>query len=144
MNVLLDMNVVLDVLLNRSPWVADASAVWNAQPGGKLTASVASFTIPTIFYIVRRQHDLTHAIDAVRCCIATLQIAPVGRATLELAQQQPGADFEDNVQIACAIEGQLDAIVTRDPVDFAHSPIPVLTPAQLLAQLAQRHSTPNP
>ena len=42
---------------------------------------------------------------------------------------------EDNVQIASAIEAQLDAIVTRAPAGFAHSPIEVLTPAQLLQRL---------
>jgi len=40
---------------------------------------------------------------------------------------------EDNPHIACAVEARLDAIVTRNPNDFADSPVPVLTPAELLA-----------
>jgi hypothetical protein len=47
----------------------------------------------------------------------------------------PGNDFEDNVQIACAVIAGLDAIVTRDPKGFAGSPVLVLTPAELLARL---------
>ena len=47
-----------------------------------------------------------------------------------------GSDFEDNLHIACAAEARLDAIVTRNPKDFAGSPLPVLTPATLLALLA--------
>jgi hypothetical protein len=47
----------------------------------------------------------------------------------------PGSDFEDNLQIACAVKAGLDAIVTRNPKDFADSPVPVLTPAELLALL---------
>jgi hypothetical protein len=48
-----------------------------------------------------------------------------------------GSDFEDNLHIACAMEARLDASVTRNPKDFDGSPIPVLTPAELLAILAQ-------
>jgi hypothetical protein len=40
-------------------------------------------------------------------------------------------------QIACAVQARLDAIVTRNPKDFAGSPIPVLTPTELLALLAK-------
>ena len=36
-------------------------------------------------------------------------------STLRLAASGPGIDFEDNLQIASAVETGLDAIVTRDP-----------------------------
>jgi hypothetical protein len=45
--------------------------------------------------------------------------------------------MEDNVCVACAMNASLDAIVTRNPKDFAGSRIPILTPADLLAQLAK-------
>ena len=35
MKVLLDLNVVLDVILNRQPFLADSLAVWNAQQSGE-------------------------------------------------------------------------------------------------------------
>jgi hypothetical protein len=44
-------------------------------------------------------------------------------------------NFEDNLQVACAVLTRLDAIVTRDPRGFAGSPVPVLAPARLLAQI---------
>jgi len=34
MNVLLDINLVLDVLLARQPWFADAAQVWDAHRNG--------------------------------------------------------------------------------------------------------------
>jgi hypothetical protein len=51
------------------------------------------------------------------------------------AQAMPGSDFEDNLQIACAIHVGVDLIITRDPRGFARSPLPVATPADLVAQL---------
>ena len=56
---------------------------------------------------------------------------------LEMATTFPGSDFEDNLRIACAVEARLEAIVTRNPKDFAGSPIPILTPVELLALLAK-------
>ena len=135
MNVLLDINVVLDVLLSRAPWVSDAAGVWDAHVDGRLNAYIAAFSMPTIFYVVRRQSDLTKAHEAVRVCLDTLQIALVGRSTLELARHQAPSDYEDALQIASALETGLDAIVTRDPAGFAESPIQVVTAAELLAQL---------
>lgn len=136
MRVLLDLNVILDVLLNRAPWVTDSAATWDAHRAGEVVAHVAAFAVPTLFYVMRRQSDLSRAHEGVRICLESLEIAPVGRSTLQLARRQAGSDYEDNLQIACAVEAGLDAIVSRDLTGFAQSPIPVLTPADLPQQLA--------
>ena len=60
----------------------------------------------------------------------------VDRTALEMATTLPGSDFEDNLQIAYAVEAGLDAIVTRNAKDFVGSPIRILTPAEFLALLA--------
>ena len=69
MKVLLDINVVLDVLLSRQPWLADAAQVWDAHRNGLIDAGIAAFTIPTIFYVVRRQTDLNRG-RRMRCGFA--------------------------------------------------------------------------
>jgi len=135
MKVLLDTSVLLDLLLNRSPWAADMAAVWNAHRQGRIEAFLAAFAVPTVFYIIRRQTDLATAQTAVADCLATLHIAPVDKTALLAAQAMPGSDFEDNLQIACAIHAGMDLILTRDPKGFAHSPLPVSTPADLVARL---------
>lgn len=95
MRVLLDLNIILDVLLNRAPWVADSAATWDAHRAGEIVAHVAAFSVPTVFYVVRRQSDLQRAHDGVRICLESLEIAPVSRSTLELARQQTGSDYEE-------------------------------------------------
>jgi hypothetical protein len=59
-----------------------------------------------------------------------------------MADGMSGNDFEDNLQIACAIVNNIDVIVTRDPEGFQESPIRVITASDLLQQLsdnADRH-----
>jgi predicted nucleic acid-binding protein len=137
MKVLLDINVVLDVFLARDPWLADSAAVVQAGLDGKITACLSAASLPTIFYIVRHNANLAKAHGVIKECLDTFSLLTVNRTTLEMATTFPGSDFEDNLQIACAVDSKLDAIVTRNPKDFAGSPVPVLTPAQLLALLAK-------
>jgi hypothetical protein len=56
-------------------------------------------------------------------------------SALRLARTYPGQDFEDNLQIACAVLYNLDGIVTRDQTGFTASPIPVFTPTAVLQTL---------
>jgi hypothetical protein len=44
------------------------------------------------------------------------------------------ANFEDAVQLACAIQQQLDAIITRNPKDFPTDSLPVWSIHQLFEQ----------
>jgi predicted nucleic acid-binding protein len=136
MNVLTDINVLLDVFLNRAAWLADSAAVLQANHDGRITLHVSASALPTIFYIVRRHAGLPQAMTVVDECLKAFRIVPVTGTTLALARTWLGNDYEDNVQIACAVEARLDAIVTRDPRGFAGSPIPVLTPADLVARLS--------
>ena len=130
-----DTNVVLDVLLKRSPWDVDAAACWQACDEGTLLGFLTASTLTDIFYLARKQKGLDDAREAVRLCLKTFAICTVDRTALEAAIDLSGTDFEDNLQIACATLAGLDAIVTRDHQGFRDSLIPALTPAELLATL---------
>ena len=134
MKVLIDTNIILDVLLDRAPFANEASAIWAACDAGQISGVLAATTLTDIFYIARRATNTATAQIAVGLCLATFAICAIDRAALERAASLPGADFEDNVQLACALNAGLDAIVTRNNRDFGAAPIPVLTPVALLAQ----------
>src|ERR1700678_2671782 len=104
MRVLLDINVVVDVFLARDPWLADSAAVVQAGLDGKVTAFLSAASLPTIFYVVRGNANLAKAHAVVKECLATFSIVRVDRTHLEVATTLPGSDFEDNLQIACAVE----------------------------------------
>ena len=133
--VLLDTNVILDVLLDRQPWSTDAKALWQAHLNNQFAAHVTATSLTDIFYISRRHAGRDRAWLAVQACLNQLYVIPVGFNELQVAATSGGSDFEDNLQIACAMTTQLDVIVTRDPSGFATSSIPVLTPQQMLARL---------
>ena len=119
MRVLFDTNILLDVLLNRDPWVNQASAIWRASDEGEITGYIVACAVADIFYIARRLVTLETARAAVRICLDAFEVCPVGQQVLEQAETLSGSDFEDNVQIACADIAGLDAIVTRDKKAFS-------------------------
>ncbi len=132
---LLDTNVILDALLERPPWNTDATTLWQAKLDMQFVAYVTATSITDIFYIIRRYAGHEKAWQAVYSSLDQLTAVPVGIDELRLATTLEGDDFEDNLQIACAISGQLDLIVTRNLAGFSGNNIPILTPQEMLLRL---------
>jgi predicted nucleic acid-binding protein len=135
MRVLLDTNVILDVFLDRPQFIKDSSSVWQAVDEGRIEGHVSASSITDIYYIVRRHAGREKARASIEVCLEAFEVCVVNRETLEEAAALMGNDFEDNLQIACARQSGLDAIVTRDDKDYARSIVSALTPAQLIEKL---------
>lgn len=132
MRVLLDVNVLLDVMLQRPPWHVDADAILRAAASGQVTCATTAVSLATIFYVGRKVVGTTAARSAVRDYLAAFDFLPIDKHVLLHADALAGNDFEDNILIAAAMSESLDAIVTRNGADFSHSPIPVWPPSELL------------
>ena len=130
--ILLDTNVILDVLLDRTPWVHDASAIWQRCDDGHAIGHMAASVLTDIYYIARRLTDRTKAVQALRLCLQTFTIGPIDRLVAETALRYSGLDFEDNILMACISLYQLDAIITRNPTDFESSSVPIYSPSDWL------------
>lgn len=124
MRVLLDTNIILDVLLKREPWVSKSKSIWQANDDGRISGYITGTTLTDIFCIAGKITDFSTAQKAVTTCLEAFEICTVDRRAIELAVTFQGNDFEDNLQIATASIESLEAIVTRDPGGFKHSPVP--------------------
>ncbi len=142
MLLLLDTNVILDAMLKRAPWHVDADSIIQAAAQGQVRCAATTLSLATSFYIGRKAIGAAAARIAVRDYLAAFEILPIDKQMLLDADAMPGADFEDNILIAAAMASALDAIVTRNPADFAHSPISVWEPAELLKRLPGAGSPP--
>ncbi len=142
MRVLLDTNVLLDALLQRTPWHLQADAVLAAAARGQVSCATTTLSLATLFYVGRKIVGAAAARAGVRNYLATFAILPIDKQILLAADAMPGRDFEDNIVIAAAVTASLDAIITRNVADFAHCPIHVWEPAELLQQLSSASSPP--
>jgi predicted nucleic acid-binding protein len=134
--VLLDTNITLDYLLEREPFLQNAETLFEKIDSEKVVGYVTVTTLTDIFYIARRQtQSIELARQAVLTTLTVMIVRSVNRTILESAFASGLADFEDAVQISCAVSQNLDAIVTRDTQGFSNSPILTLSVHQLLEQL---------
>ncbi len=127
MRLLFDTNIVLDVLLDRRPFVEYSKQLWQAVDEGRLTGYVTATTLTNIFYIARKLVGAHKANAAVKVCLDTFEICPVDRSALELALNMAANDYEDALQVACAQLADLDGIVTRD-INYPGSSVAIYTP----------------
>lgn len=136
MRLLFDTNIVLDFLLRREPFLQNARSVFRAIDANQIAGYVTATTVTDIFYIARKQtRSVEQARQAVSETLVVMLICPVDQAILESAFTSGLADFEDAVQIACAVDQRLDAILTRDRQGFSRSPVPAFSVEDLLQRL---------
>ena len=138
MRALLDTNIVLDIILRREPWFSQSAAFREALRAGLITGYASAAAVTDIYYIARRLAGLAVAHTAVETCLAAFEICAVNRGILERAVARPGSDSEDNVQMICAVEYRLDAIMTRDAAGFRGAPLPIWSPEEAVQQLRRR------
>lgn len=135
MKVLVDTNILLDFLLQREPFFQDAELLFQALDSGQVVGYVTATTLTDIFYVARRHtKNIELARQAVAKTLTVMVVCPVNRAILESAFASGLADFEDAIQIACAVSQGVEAILTRDKQGFVSSSVPVLSIRECLQQ----------
>ena len=135
MKIMCDTNIFLDVLLERENF-ADASAgVLRLCEDHKLEGFVTASCITDIFYLVRKYtHSAELAYKAIGKVLEIVKVCSVTNNDVLLAFQQKAKDFEDCLLATCAKSIRCDCIITSNKKDFEGFGIPLLSPAELLAQ----------
>lgn len=135
MKLLLDINVLLDVLLQRDPWAEPAASLLSKVERGEAAGFVAGHTITTLHYVVSRARDRRSAAEAVTDLLRFMEVVPIEKADFNQALILPTDDFEDAVQAAAALKVGADYIVTRDEKGFAGLSIPSVNSGEALSLL---------
>jgi predicted nucleic acid-binding protein len=133
--VLLDTNILLDVLLAREPWAAEAARLLDAIAAHEVQGFIASHALTTVYYLVARARDAAAARTAVADLLELLTVVPLEGSDFLRALAMPTADYEDAVQVAAALRVGADVLVTRNPKDFAEAPITLAAAGDVLARL---------
>ena len=130
MKLLLDINIILDVVFERSG--APASSALIATCGSQNQAWLAWHSAATLSYLIERERDADTARAVITDLLTWTQVATTGHSDALRALQLPMADFEDALQVAAAQACGANYIITRNVRDFAKSPIAALTPEKFL------------
>jgi predicted nucleic acid-binding protein len=135
MRLLLDINVLLDVVLERDPWARPAAELLAALETNRAQGFVAAHTLPTVYYVVAKSQDRNTATTAMHDLLRLLDVVPIERQDFYRALSLPIDDFEDAVQAAAAIRIDAEYVVTRNESDFKGASIATATPTTILSVL---------
>lgn len=139
MKILLDTNVVVDVLQNRSPWCKDGQLIFRGAVQKLFTACMTSKEATDIHYLMMKFFKGQEKSDEMARAILTVlfdnfELLDTQAADCKNAVSSSCPDYEDAVMIETAVRAGVDCIITRNVRDFAASPLPVCTPSDFVQQ----------
>lgn len=136
MRVLVDVNLCIDVLLDRAPFAEPAAGLWEAVERGEIEGLLPAHGVTTIHYLVAQAEGRPTAGRLVSDLLRVFGIAPVDKPVLERALAGGWKDFEDAVCAAAAEAAGCDFVVTRNVKDFKASPVAAVDALTVLALLS--------
>jgi predicted nucleic acid-binding protein len=133
--ILLDVNVVLDVLMNRAPHADASSHVWSLVEDGRVEGLLSAHAVTTIHYLNAREVPPKMAARTTEALLSVFGVAAVDQVVVRTALGLGWKDFGDAVTAAAAERARCAAIVTRNVRDFRRSPVRAFTPEETVAWL---------
>jgi len=136
MRIFIDTNVLIDLLLKRTPFYADTAQLFEIAIRQKFPLVISNLSIVNAHYVVRKAGIAEAAArTALQNICSTCEIAPFTVGITLKALASPFTDFEDATQYYCAIENNCDVLITRNANDFKLSAIPVMNASEWLIAL---------
>jgi predicted nucleic acid-binding protein len=138
MRVMFDTNVILDLLLDREPFVNEAKPLIAKVEQGVINGVLCATTVTTIHYLLCKSVGRAGASEVIGSLLKLFEIASVTRAVLEDGLEANDRDYEDAVLYKSAYHAGIDLIVTRDRSGFGKADMPVMNPQELLVFIENR------
>lgn len=138
MQVLIDTNVVLDVLMQRSGYEL-SGRVLQMSGKGIIRGFLSASAVTDIYYILNRQmKDRVRTVDSIKTILSLIDVADVTGEDIREALDSGWKDFEDCVQNRVAVHNHARYIVTRNIKDYEGGGPQPVTPEEFL-----KHMEPN-
>jgi predicted nucleic acid-binding protein len=133
--VLIDTNILVDVALDRDPFFTQSEQIVRLAELKQIEGYISASTFNDLYYVIRKAKGKDWTLQFLQRMAMICQIAPVDQVVIAMALTANFKDFEDAIQYSTAVMSQLDAIVTRNPQDFAEAALRILTPDLLIQEI---------
>lgn len=130
MRLLIDLNVLLDVPLDRPGAVATAELL--SRCGTQHQGLMAWHSVATFAYLMERHLKPAEVRRSLQELLAWIEVVGTGHSDALAALAMPMKDLEDALQVAAALAGQADALITRNGRDFKGAPLAIYSPEAFL------------
>ena len=137
MTILLDTNIIMDALQERTPFDNEAKEILKrGQDGKEFACLFTANSAADIFYLYSRARDAKSANAALSFLLAHYGVASVTHEDCKAALALPIEDFEDALVVVCAQRADAEYIVTRDEeLLLAALPVRLISPKDFVSML---------
>jgi len=139
--VLLDVNVCIDLIVNRSISPETKKKLFAVLLQNNIDAYVPAFSIDTIFYILNSSMKIDKLVarNAIQKLLKFTKLLHTKDESIHQAFSSNFSDFEDGLINALAETNSMDAIITSNIRDFSNSNLPVYRPADFISLFFLSH-----
>lgn len=131
--ILIDTNILLDYLLTREPFYADAEKIVHACVEGPVKGCIAAHSISNMFFILRKNYNTKERREVLINLCSIFDIEGIDKSKLLSGLQNENfSDFEDCLQMECAKAYNAEYIITRNLDDYRTSEIQAILPEDYL------------
>ena len=138
MKLMLDASILLDVLQGRQPHLRFSSLIWKICECGQAAGYVSSLSFANLVYIMRKELEPEDIEDVYRKLSLLFRWADLTQNALSRAAALRWHDFEDALQAVMAWRLGADYIITRNVSDYEGSPVPAISPEELLKKMTEQ------
>ena len=144
MKALIDGNILLDVLQNRSPHVEASAEIWKLCETDQVEGFVSALTFADLVYVMRKELTPDSIHEVLKKLAIIFRFTDLSVSDMTEAAAMQWKDYEDAIQSATAKRIHADWIITRNTRDFLKSAVPSLTPAEFLENIKTPQSFHTP
>lgn len=133
--VLLDVNVCIDLIVNRSITPQTKKRLFITLLKHDIVPFVPAFSIDTVYYILNSSMKIEkqQARVAIQKLLKYAKLLHTTDKSINLAFSSDFPDFEDSMMNALAETSNMDAIITNNINDFSRSSLPVYRPVEFIS-----------
>lgn len=131
--VFLDSDVILDFLLERKPFFSSAFEIFNLAANHQIHLVTSSLAFANIYYIFQKEMSDLEARKSLRKLQIIVDVLNVDGKMINLALDSVFKDFEDAIQYYCALEEQVEALITRNKKDYKEAEMAIMSPYEFLS-----------
>lgn len=130
--IFVDSDIILDVFLNREPFLNSAMSLFNLVKDQHLEGFTSPLIINNVHYILSKTVGQPESLRKLKSFRLHFRICPVSEKHIDSAFASDFPDFEDAIQYYSALENSIDFIITRNKKDFGKSIIPVMSAEEFI------------
>jgi predicted nucleic acid-binding protein len=125
--VFVDTDIIYDMLAKREPHYQAAAKLFTLADDGKIQIFVSALAVANIHYLISKQLSPDEAKQIIRKFRLLVHVAPINEKIIDLALNSDFKDFEDAIQHYCALENDIQILLTRNLRDYKKAQISVMT-----------------